>query len=500
MNKSKSRVKRNLISGVLYQVILIAMGFLLPRLYLENFGSEVNGILSTIKQIFIYLFLLEAGVGLATTQALYKCVAEEDHKKTNSILSATKIYYRKTGIIYSLIILAWGVIYSFAVKTSVHPLVIFAIIVANALPRIFNYFIQAKYNILLEVDGRRYILNGTETIMQLASNILKILVVIFSDDLVLIQLAYCIPVILQLIFLYFYTKKNYSWLDLNEEPDFEAIGQKNSVLIHQISGMVFNNTDIILLSLLCDFKVVSVYTIYNIFFSQVQTFITSIISGFTFALGQTFQTNREKFKELYKAYEMTLIMSTFIIFTLMASFLLPLIQIYTGGINDAPYTNVLLLILFVIMSLMSNSKYAATQVIEFSGEFDKTRKYAIGEMIINISLSIIAIIYFGICGALMGTCAALLYRGITTIYYANKKVLGISTFNTYKHIILNGLVFLVVIMILPADKFSGASFLKLFGAGVLNAIWVVALFVIVNFVFNKNNFKTLVNLYRRNDK
>ena len=75
-----NRIKYNLLSGIAYQVILIVISFLLPRLYLENFGSEVNGVLSTVKQIFVYMTLLEAGIGLATTQALYKPVAEGDHE------------------------------------------------------------------------------------------------------------------------------------------------------------------------------------------------------------------------------------------------------------------------------------------------------------------------------------------------------------------------------------------------------------------------------------
>ena len=66
MSKKDNRIKYNLLSGLIYQVVLIAISFLLPRLYLENFGSEVNGVLSTIKQIFVYMSLLEAGIGLAT--------------------------------------------------------------------------------------------------------------------------------------------------------------------------------------------------------------------------------------------------------------------------------------------------------------------------------------------------------------------------------------------------------------------------------------------------
>ena len=38
-------------------------------------------------------------------------------------------------------------------------------------------------------------------------------------------------------------------------------------------------------------------------------------------------------------------------------------------------------------------------------------------------LMIIAIMFMGICGAIMGTIAALIYRSVVTIYFSNKKVL-----------------------------------------------------------------------------
>ena len=48
MGKKDNRIKYNLLSGFVYQIVLIVLSFLLPRLYLENFGSEVNGVLSTM--------------------------------------------------------------------------------------------------------------------------------------------------------------------------------------------------------------------------------------------------------------------------------------------------------------------------------------------------------------------------------------------------------------------------------------------------------------------
>ena len=500
MANKDSRIKNNLISSLIYQVVLISLSFLLPRLYLENFGSEVNGVLSTIKQIFTYMCLLEAGVGLATTQALYKRIGEKDYDGASAVLSATNSYYIKTGVIYSAIVLVIAVVYAYMIPTSINSNVLFFIVILNAIPSLFSYFVQAKYRILMEVDGRKYVINNSETVLQLASNAGKIIVLILTDSLILIQLVYCLIALFQLSYLYFYAKRRYNWLDLKAKPDYNAISQKNSVLVHQLSGMVFNNTDVILISVLCDFKAVSIYAIYNIFFSQVQNFITSIVSSFTFALGQMFHADRERFDKLFNAYETFYVMATSIIYTLMGVFLLPIIQIYTSGINDAEYTNTFLLLLFVIMNLVANSKLPVNGVIEYSGDFKKTRSYAIWEMVINITVSVVAIIYIGICGAILGTIAALLYRGIATIYYSNKKVLKRSQMCTYKILIANGTVFALVMAILFVDTFSNVSFLKLMLYGVVHSIWIIGLYLSVNFVFNKKEFKTIFELYRRNKK
>ncbi len=498
MVNKDARIKHNLISSLVYQVVLISLSFLLPRLYLENFGSEVNGVLSTIKQIFAYMFLLEAGVGLATTQALYKRIGQKDYKSASEVLSATNAYYIRTGIIYLAIVLVIAIVYSYFVPTSIDSNILFFMIILTAIPALFSYFVQAKYRILMEVDGRKYVINHSETILQLASNIAKILVLIFTDSLILIQLVYCIIALIQLLYLYLYARRRYKWLDLKSKPDFEAISQKNSVLLHQLSGMVFNNTDVILISFLCDFKAVSIYAIYNIFFSQVQNFITSVVSSFTFALGQMFHTDRERFDKLYNVYETFYIMTTCLIYTLMAVFLLPLIQIYTSGINDAEYTNALLVLLFVIMNLFANFKLPSNSIIEYSGDFEKTRSYAIWEMIINITVSVVSIIYMGICGAILGTIAALIYRGVMTIYHSNKKILKKSQICTYKIMITNGGVFAAIMAIFFVDSFSNTTFLQLLLNGFIHSIWITSLYLFANFIFNKSAFKTFFELYRGN--
>ncbi len=496
MDETNTRVKRNLLSSLVYQVVLIALSFLLPRLYLENFGSEVNGVLSTIKQIFVYMLLLEAGVGLATKQALYERLSSNNRDNISSVLSATNIYYKRTGILYSAIVLVIAVVYAYIIPTSINRHELFLIIVLTALPSLFSYFVQAKYRILMEADGRQYVFNNAETALQLISNAAKILVLLLTDSLILIQLSYCLLALAQLVFLYVYAKRHYRWLNLKATPDFKAISQKDSVLVHQLSGMVFNNTDVILISALCDFTAASVYAIYNMFFAQVQNFIASVTSSVTFALGRLFHDDRNRFLVLFNAYETVYIMGTYIIYTLMAAFLLPLIQLYTNGINDAEYTNPLLLLLFVVMNLAASAKLPITGIIEYAGEFKNTRSHAVWEMVINLTVTVAGILLFGICGALVGTVAALLYRGIVTIRHASK-VLERSQWQTYKLVLSNAAVFAAVMLILFVDAFSGASFGRLLLNGVIHSVWIVLLYAAVNFLVNKPAFVTMLELMGR---
>ncbi len=491
MDAKGKKIRKNIWSGLLYQTVILVMGFLLPRLYLEQFGSEVNGVLSTIKQIFSYLCLLEAGVGLATTQALYGPVASSQQKKISSVLAATSSYYIRTGVIYTAAVLLISLVYALFAKTEVGPVVLFVLILLNAVPTLFSYFVQAKYKILMEVDGRKYVISNSETVLHLVSNLGKILAVLLFRSLILMQTVYCLLSLAQLIYLYFYARKQYPWLDFEEKPDFEAISQKESVLVHQISAMVFNNTDVLLISTLCDFAVASVYAVYNLFFAQVQTLITHIVSGFSFALGQLFQSDRDRFLRLFRIYETYYVGATYLIYTLMAVFLLPLIQIYTGGIEDAAYTNPLLLLLFVLTQLLANGKLPVNHALEFSGHFRDTRSHALWEMGINLSVSVVAVWRFGICGALAGTVVALLYRNIVMLRFVNKTVLQRSVWKSVLPIGVNGALFGFVMALFYTDSFVGYSFGRLVLVGVGHALWIVPLFVGVNGILCPDGVKLL---------
>ena len=99
---AREKIKRNIASGIFYQVVTIILGIVIPRLVLVNLGSEANGLINSTNQALTYLALLEGGMGLSITQALYKPVAIDCHQEVNEIMSTANLFYRNVGKWYFL--------------------------------------------------------------------------------------------------------------------------------------------------------------------------------------------------------------------------------------------------------------------------------------------------------------------------------------------------------------------------------------------------------------
>ena len=165
---------KNVIYSIVGQIIILVIGIMIPRLVIVSYGSETNGLISSISTIITYLSLLEAGIGAATIQALYKPVSENNRDGINSILSATHQYYKKTGIIYLSFVCGIAAIYPLIVKNSFSYWFVSTMVLIVGLPGVINFFFQRKFRTYMETVGDNYILTNLNTITTIATSILKI--------------------------------------------------------------------------------------------------------------------------------------------------------------------------------------------------------------------------------------------------------------------------------------------------------------------------------------
>ncbi|MBQ8622054.1 MAG: sugar isomerase [Oscillospiraceae bacterium] len=436
MQKSK-QVLYNLTLGLTNQLLTIVLGILVPRLTLTSYGSEVNGLINAITQIYTYIALLEAGIGTSTIQALYKTIGNNDRADTNAVLAATSRYYKKTGILYLFAIIAFAMIYPLAIDSNIPRHTIALIIIFNGIGSVINYFFQAKYLLLLQAEGKNYV----QTIMNMIVNILKnagkIILMSNGADVVLVQTIGMFVSLLQMIYIYIYIKKKYKWINLSVAPNNQAISQSKNVLVHQLSGLIFNNTDTIILSVACGLKTVSVYSLYSMLIGMIGTALSTVTSSFIFSLGQTYHCDRLRFRKMFECYEVYYLALVFSLYAVTNVFLLPFIQVYTEGVSDANYLDPLLPILFISTHLLSGARSASSQAINIAGHFKLTQNRAVIESAVNLVISLMAVKHFGIYGVLLGTIAALLYRTNDMILYANKHILNRSPWITYRRWLIN---------------------------------------------------------------
>lgn len=484
----------NIIFGVFSQIITVVMGLILPKMIVEQYGSGVNGLLSSVSQIFVYLALFEAGVGTATMQALYKPIAEEDGNGINRILSATHSYFKKTGIIYGGMLAVSAIIYPlFVEKTLPYTSIVLIIIFAGA-GSTLNYFFYGKYRILLEASGYSYFVNGIVTMSYLIVNIVKIVLISNGSSILAVQFMQFLFYVLQMAGICIFTKKKYRWLNVHEERDFKAISQKNSVLVHQISSLVFSNTDVLILTFFCGFEIVSVYTMYNYLFSTVMTLILTVVASIIYVLGRTFFENKEKYLVYHDMFELVYLTVGSIIFSVLYVCAIPFMRLYTEGFTDANYIDFKLPILFFVMQLLNILRGPCNNLINIAGHFLKTQNRAMIEMTINIIVSLVCVKWLGIYGVLIGTIVALLYRTNDIIIYANRKILNRSIGGTYKRCLINVACSVLVIVLYGRKSYVPISYFHLVGFAIVNGLIIAAGFLSVNVIFDYKSVKVFLNL------
>lgn len=474
---NRKRSVLNLASAAIGQLLTIAIGFLLPRLFIINFGSEVNGLLSSANQILVYLAIFEAGVGGVTLQALYGPIARQEWGAINGILSATNIYYKKTSFLYLITLTGISVIYPLLIAVSMPHLTVSLIIFFVGLPQVASFFIQAKYVLLLRADGKNYVITNLITVINVLVGLVKVFLLLRRVSVLPVIIIQCLILLTQAIILTRYTRRHYPQLSLDVPPDYPAISQKNFMLVHQISALVFQNTDILILTMVAGLKVVSVYSVYKLVMSQMTNLVYILQSSVDFILGQTYQTDKNLYVSRIDRFESFFSALSFSVFAVIFYILYDFVSLYTRDVQDVVYADRLLVLLFVSIELLSVMRAPMLQTINYAGHFRETVPQSLLETGINLVVSLAAVYLWGIYGVLIGTITALLYRTNDIILYANRRLLHRSPRRTYKIHLLNILLFLLVQVLFRALFQPAGTWVELLTTSILAGCISLPLFL-----------------------
>jgi len=493
MNSSRARaIKLNMFSGWALELFALISGLILPRLVLTHFGSEANGLVSSITQYLGFAVILRAGLGGVTRAALYKPLAEKNVEQVSAIMVATQSYMRKVAMIIAGYIAIIASVFPLIAKSDYTWEYIFSMVLIIGSTTFADNFFGIKAKILLQADQKYYV----QTLCTLASNvatfIISVVLIELGCSIMIVKIgaaagSFVCPVLLNL-----YIKRHYR-LNMKIAPDNLSIQQRWHAFAQQMAIIVNDNVALVLLTFFVDLKEISVYTVHNMIVVNLKRFVESCVNGVNSMFGDMLaKGERDALRKSFRFIEWAYLSVCTVIFSVTAVMFVPFIRIYTDSVTDVNYIRPLFAWLITAVCLMTCIRSPYQYLVEAAGHFKQTKNGSIMEVVINITVSLIAIYFFGVIGVLIGALVATTIRTLQYMLYATKKLLGVSVINLVCVLSTLLLVFGLSVLVSSLNIIPDSlNYLTWCVTSIVVLIAIVVIVLLLSLIFNRSELFVL---------
>lgn len=501
MNNYKgNNIKINAITSVFVQLGSIFQGLVIPRLLLATFGSDVNGLVSSISQFLNFFTIIEGGIIGVILASLYLPVTNKDYKRMGAVLSAANKFLKKLALFFACYSIILGIIYPI-INQKFSWLYTFSLILIIGITTFIQYYYTIIPQLVIRADNKIYIYNIVCILFIFVNLVTTIICIEIIPEIHAVKLIAALVYLLQPIFLNFYAKKNYPIMD-KEDADETVIKNRWNGLGASVANLVTTNTDIVLLTLFSSLKTVSIYSVYYSVVNTIRNLISSIGIGFQSLLGQEIAKKNDRMLDKYfRQYEFVTYNISGVVLSSCICLIGPFVMIYTKGINDANYRQPIFAILICVAQYLISIREPYIQLTYSAGLFKETQNIAFGEAIINVIVSTLLVFRNGIIGVAIGTVVSCFFRFVATVYFLRTHIISRSLSVT----IGKFLIFFIVMIfnciigwsILPDDL----NIYQWVVYGVIIFAISIVLHMVVSIIFYRNEFKyVLITLTQKRRK
>ncbi len=484
----------NLGMSIISQGVILFLGFIIPRIIMISYGSDTNGLTSTITQIFTYMSLLEAGISQATRNKLFKPINEENKSEISYWMSVSRRYFRNISAIYFCAVAVLAAVLPFILNTNVEYWTIAFYILFEGLTSVVSFYFINTWVAFLTAKGDMYVVNSLTLFNKVLCYGVKIVLALLGLNIALIQVGYFAVSIIQVILYFLYMKKKYNWIDYSVSVKGAVLPDRRSYIITEIAWTIFSSTDMILLSIFVSTSMSSVYSVYNLPFVALNSLLNAVYCALSYNLGITYHEDIKKYMKVHDIFNSLFVGGMTVLMSVTYVLLIPFVKLYTKGITDVNYIYPILPLLFCLVQLLSWSRFVSGNLLGVAGRIKPSVKISVIEALTNLVLSLAFIQKWGIVGVLVATVAALPLKVIYCNYVSEKIIMKRSGIRTISILGINYLIFtatVIVNMFIDLNIDSYISFI-LYGMLIFSVIFVVS--VLLNILVNRDlvNIKAII--------
>lgn len=463
---------------------------------LSTYGSDVNGLVSSVNQFLSVITLLDLGVGSVVKAALYKPIARNNKEEISAVLTAANIYFKRIAIVIVFYIVILTLFFPFVItNNSLDHFSTVMLIVATSISTFGLYYFGIVNELFLNANQKGYIQISAEIVVVSLNLIFSIILIHLKLPIEIVKLISSIIFLLRPIFLAYYVNSHYE-ISKNVSLLKDPLPQKWSGVGQHIAYTIQNSTDIIILSLFSTLENVSVYSLYNMITTAVNMIISSFTTGLHSFFGSLLASNEfNLLNKYFSIIEWSFHMVTVFLFSMTSILIVPFIDLYTAGINDASYYVPIFALILVLSRAISALQIPYQSMIFSAGHFKETQASSYIEAGLNIFISFCLVKYFGLSGVAIGTLISVIYRIFYLVIYLSDNILFRPTHFFYKLFFEDFLISLILFLFgsYISKIYIIDSFRKWFIFSILYGIFSLTFILIVNVYFNRSKITYIIN-------
>lgn len=420
MNLRRRKLALNTSSSLIFQITTIICGFILPRLILNQFGSEINGLVNSISQFLGIISFLELGVGSVIQSSLYKPLAQKDNAQISQVIVSGQRFFSKLAMILLVYVIFLMGIYPFIANQEFGFIYTSTMIAVISISSFAQYYFGIVNRLLLTADQKGYISYNAQTITLIMNTAVCYVLIQFGASIHIVKLTTSLIYVLRQMILAIYVKKHY---DINWKIEYEGepIKQKWNGVAQHIAAVVLDGTDNIVLTIFAGLKAVSIYSVYNLVVAGVKQLLISATNGIQSLIGELWAKQElEALRNFFGWVEWSIHTGTTFVFGVTSVLILPFVSVYTKGIADVNYMHPLFAILIIAANAGHCLRLPYNIMILAGGHYKQTQSNYILAAIINIVISVLAVNSWGLVGVAVGTVIAMFYQTIWMAVYDSK--------------------------------------------------------------------------------
>lgn len=489
----EKRLFYNTSSSLVFQVTTIICGFILPRLILNAFGSEVNGLVNSITQFLGVISFLELGVGAVVQSALYKPLAEKNQEDVSKIISSANKFFTRLGQILLIYVIALVIFYPQFAGKNFGFIYTATLIVTISISSFAQYFFGIVNRLLLTADQRGYIQYNAQTLAVVCNTAACFILIRVGCSIQIVKLTTSLIYLLQPFLIYLYVRHHYS-IDRKIKYIKEPIPQKWNGIAQHVAAVILDGTDTIVLTLFATLSDVSIYSVYFLVVKGVKQLFMSMTNGITSLIGELWA--KQEIKELNKTFSWTewvIHTGTTFVFGLTAILIVPFVRVYTLGIHDANYIQPLFAALIVAANAGHCLRLPYNIIILAAGHYKQTQNNYIIAAILNIVVSVVTVKAWGLIGVAIGTLVAMGYQTVWMAVYDSRNLIKWPLRNFAKQIFVDGLTVIIGFFATRMIVMPEATYIEWVFLAVKTAIIWIVIVGVLNMVFYRDKMQSMIH-------